>query len=149
MHFIMTFIAYKSPKSDEKWNCNISFVLYSRILFTGTTLAPSSFSCSLPDLYIPMRKSPPRTSRCPVSCSFISCRSANECITMYFSVITHSHSRIVNRWQLQIFSKPNISRVWAMYRRFPQIVSLIVHTVRLSLAWTGVCTRCIRECDGL
>ncbi len=32
---------------------------------------------------------------------------------MYFSVRTHSHNRIVNRRQLQIFSMPNISQVSA------------------------------------
>ncbi len=49
-------------------------------------------------------------------------------------VRTHSHSRIVNRRQLQIFSMPNISQVLAIHQRFPQIASLIIHTARLSLA---------------
>ncbi len=49
-------IANKSPQCDEKLNCNQSFVLYRRILFTGNTIAPSSSSCSLPDLYILMPK---------------------------------------------------------------------------------------------
>ncbi len=56
---------------------------------------------------------------------------------MYFSVRTHSHSRIVNRRQLQIFSMPNISQVSATHRRWPQIASLIIQTARLSLAWTS------------
>ncbi len=143
-------IAYKNPQSDEKEKCKKSFVLYRRILFTGKTLAPSSSSCSLHVLYILMqkcrhvvckwltfnrfvkkkKKSPPRTSRCPVSCPLIGCRSS----PMYFSVITHSQSRIVNCRQLQIFSMPNISRTLATHRRFPQIASLIIHTARLSLA---------------
>ncbi len=49
-------IAYKSPQSDEKLKCNKSFVLYRGILFTGKTLAPTSSSCSLPDLHILMQK---------------------------------------------------------------------------------------------
>ncbi len=60
-------------------------------------------------------------------------------------VRTHSHSRIVNLQQLQIFSMPNI---------FPQIASLIIHTAWLSLAWTstdlpplsGICQRFIITC---
>ncbi len=56
---------------------------------------------------------------------------------MYFLVRTHSHSRIENRRQLQIFSMPNISRASATCRGFPQIVSLIIHTARLSLAGTS------------
>ncbi len=60
-------------------------------------------------------------------------------------VRTHSHSRIVNLQQLQIFSMPNI---------FPQIASLIIHTAWLSLAWTstdlpplsGICQRFIKTC---
>ncbi len=94
------------------------------------------------------KKSPPRASRCPVSCSFIGCRSS----LMHFSVRTHSPSRIVNHRQLQIFSLANISRVSAMHRRFPQITSLIIHTAWLSLAWTstdlppfsGICQRFIK-----
>ncbi len=50
------------------------------------------------------KKGPPRT------CSLIGCRSS----PMYFSFRTHSHSRIVNRRQLQIFSMPNISRASAI-----------------------------------
>ncbi len=48
-------------------------------------------------------------------------------------VRTHSHSRIVNRRQLQIFSMPNISRVSATHWRFPQIASLMTHTARFVL----------------
>ncbi len=40
---------------------------------------------------------------------------------MYFSVRNHSHSRIGNRQQLQIFSMPNISWVSEIHWRFPQI----------------------------
>ncbi len=66
---------------------------------------------------------------------------------MYFSVRTHSHSRIMNRRQLQIFRMPNISHVSATHRRWPQIASLIIHTVRLSLAWTStICLRFIKIC---
>ncbi len=69
-------------------------------------------------------------ARCPVSWSVIGCRSS----LMYFSVRTHSHSRIVNR--------------------FPQIASFIVHTARLSLTWTstdfpptsGICLQFIKTC---
>ncbi len=146
-------IAYKSPQSDEKEKCNKYFVLYRRILFTGKTLAPSSSSCSLPVLYIIIllkkkkKKKPPRTTSCPVSCSLIGCRSS----PMYFSVRTHSHSRIENRRQLQIFSMPNILRASATCRRFPQIASLIIHTARMSRAGTsadfppisGICRRFI------
>ncbi len=71
---------------------------------------------------------------------------------MYFSVRTHSHSRTVNRWQLQIFSIPNISQVSATHRQWPQIAFLIIHTARLSLAWTstdlpsmsGICRQFIK-----
>ncbi len=156
--FYNEFISY-SPQSEEKEKCNKSFVLYRRILFTGKTLDPYSSSCSLPVLYILMlallkkkkeKKRPPRTSRCPVSCSLIGCRSS----LMYFSVRTHSHSRIVNRRQLQIFSMPNISQASATHLRFPQITSLIIHTARLSLAWTstdlppisGICLWFIKTC---
>ncbi len=38
---------------------------------------------------------------------------------MYFSVRTHSHSRIENRRQLQIFSMPNILRASATCRAIP------------------------------
>ncbi len=87
-----------------------------------------------------------RASRCPVAC----CKSS----LMYFSVGTLSHSRIVNRQQLQIFSMPNISRVSATHRRYPQITSLIIHTARLSLAWmstdlppmSGICRRFFKTC---
>ncbi len=111
-------------------NKNASF--YRRILFTGKTVAPSS-PCSLPDLYILMpkcmhvnqkkkkKKAPPWASGCPVSCSLIGCRSS----LMYFSVRTHSHSRIVNRRQLQILA----------CQIFPG--RRIIHTARLSLAWMG------------
>ncbi len=131
-------IAYKSPQSDEKEKCNKYFVLYRRILFTGKTLAPSSSSCSLPVLYIIIlfkkkkkkKEKPLRTTSCPVSCSLIGCRSS----PMYFSVRTHSHSRIENR--------P------------PQIASLIIHTARMSRAGTsadfppisGICRRFIKTC---
>ncbi len=99
------------------------------------------------------KKRPPRTSSCPVSCSLSGCRSS----PMYFQsepVRTHSHSRLVNRRQLQIFSMPNILRASATHRRFPQIASLIIHTARLSLAGTstdlppisGICRRFIKTC---
>ncbi len=89
-------------------------------------------------------------ARCPVSWSVIGCRSS----LMYFSVRTHSHSRIVNRRQLQIFSIPNISWVSATRRRFPQIASFIVHTAWLPLAWTStdfpptsdICLQFIKTC---
>ncbi len=42
---------------------------------------------------------PPRTSRCPVSCSLIGCRSS----PMYFQSELISHSRILNRRHVQIF----------------------------------------------
>ncbi len=156
------------------WKRKMQYIfcpLNRRILFTGKTIVPSSSSCRLPDLYILMPtcmhvvckgqifwlcknkiniKPPPQASRSPVSCSLIGCRS----LLMYFSVRTHSHSRIVNRQQLQIFSMPNISWASAMHRRFPQIASLIIHTVRLSLPWTstdlppisGICLWFIKIC---
>ncbi len=111
--------------------------------------APSSSSWSLPGLYnlIPkcmyvvckwlivfLKKKKSFLSRCPASCSLIGCRSSS---LMYYSVRTHSHSRIVNRRQIQIFIMPNISTVLATYWRFPQIVSLIVYTVQFSLVWTS------------
>ncbi len=73
---------------------------------------------------------------------------------MYFSVRSHSHSRIDNRRQLQIFSMPNILRASATCRRFPQIASLIIHTARLSRAGTstdfppisGICWRFMKTC---
>ncbi len=76
----------------------------------------------------------------------------HRCIFQSEPVRTHSHSRLVNRRQLQIFSMPNISR--ATHRRFPQIASLIIHTARLSLAGTstdlppisGICWRFIKTC---
>ncbi len=166
MHFIMSLflIAYKSPQSDEKEKCNKSFVLYRRILFTGKTLAPSSSSCSLPVLYILMQKC--RHVVCKwltliallkkkkvlpelPAALYLALSLAVRSSPMYFSVRTHSHSRILNRRQLQIFSMPNISRASATHRRVPQIASLIIHTSRLSLAWTstdlppisGICWR--------
>ncbi len=77
-----------------------------------------------------------------------------RCIFQSEPVRTHSHSRLVNRRQLQIFSMPNISRASATHRRFPQIASLIIHTARLSLAGTstdlspisGICRRFIKTC---
>ncbi len=77
-----------------------------------------------------------------------------RCIFQSEPVRTHSHSRLVNRRQLQIFSMPNISRAPATHRRFPQIASLIIHTARLSLAGTstdlppisGICRRFIKTC---
>ncbi len=101
-------IAYKSPQSDEKEKCNKYFVLYRIILFTGKILAPSSSSCSLPVLYIIIlfRKKKKKHLELPAALylALIGCRSS----PMYFSVRTHSHSRIENRRQLQIFSMPNI-----------------------------------------
>ncbi len=140
----------------KKKKCNKYFVLYRRILFTGKTLAPSSSSCSLPDLYILMpkcmhvvckwlafngfvkkiKKSPPRAFRCPVSCSLVGCRSS----LMYFSVRTHSHHRIVNRchhsalWRLCTECKQRTlfcSRLDARMRYFHSNQSVNTHRIHL------------------
>ncbi len=137
-------IAYKSPQSDEKEKCNKYFVLYRRILFTGKTLAPSSSSCSLPVLYILMlallkkKKKKKKKDLLELTAALYLALSLavghRRCIFQSEPVRTHSHSRIENRRQLQIFSMPNISRASATHRRFPQIASFIIHTARLSLA---------------
>ncbi len=142
----------------------INLVLYRRILFTGKNLAPFSSSCSLPFLYILMQK-----------CRYIVCKWLTliaffkkkvlpklpdalylalslavvhrQCI---FQSETNSHSRIVNRRQLQTFSMPNISWASATHRQFPQIASLIIYTAR----WTstnlppisGICQPFIKTC---
>ncbi len=154
-------IAYKIPQSDEKEKCNKYFVLYRRILFTGKTLAPSSSSCSLPVLYILMLallKNKQKKSLLELPAALYLALSLavghRRCIFQSEQVRTHSHSRIENRRQLQIFSVPNISRASATCRGFPQIVSLIIHTARLSLAGTssdlppisGICRRFIKTC---
>ncbi len=151
-------IAYKSPQSDEKEKCNKYFVLYRRILFTGKTLAPSSSSCSLPVLYIIilLKKKKKDLLELPAALYLALSLAVGHrwCIFQSKPVRTHSHSRIENRRQLQIFSMPNILRASATHRRFPQIVSLIIHTARLSLAGTsadlppisGICRRFIKTC---
>ncbi len=56
-------------------------------------------------------------------------------------------SRIVNLRQLQIFSMPNISRVSATHRRWPQIASLIIHTVSTDLPLiSAICLGFIKTC---
>ncbi len=134
-------IAYKSPQSDEKEKCNKYFVLYRRILFTGKTLAPSSSSCSLPVLYIIIlfKKNKKDLLELPAALYLALSLAVGHrrCIFQSEPVRTHSHSRIENRRQLQIFSKPNILRASATCRRFPQIASLIIHTARLSRAGTS------------
>ncbi len=127
-------IAYKIPQSDENEKCNKYFVLYRRILFTGKTLAPSSSSCSLPVLYILMLallKKKKKKSLLELPAALYLALSVavglSGCIFQSEQVRTHSHSRIENRRQLQIFSMPNISRASATCRGFPQIVSLIIH----------------------
>ncbi len=155
-------IAYKSPQSDEKEKCNKYFVLYRRILFTGKTLAPSPSSCSLPVLYIIIlfkkKKKKKRKDLLELPAALYLALSLavghRQCIFQSEPVRTHSHSRIENRRQLQIFSMPNISRESATCRGFPQIASLIIHTARLSLAGTstdlppisGICRRFIKTC---
>ncbi len=153
-------IAYKSPQSDEKEKCTKYFVLYRRILFTGKTLAPSLSSCSLPVLYILMlallKKKKNSLLELPAALYLALSLAVGHrrCIFQSEPVRTHSHSRIENRRQLQIFSMPNISRASATCRGFPQIVSLIIHTARLSLAGTstdlppisGICRRFIKTC---
>ncbi len=87
---------------------------------------------------------------CPVSCSLIGCRSS----PMYFSVRTHFTQQDCESRQVQIFSMPNISQALATHQQFSQIASLIIHTVRLSLAWTstdlplisGICRRFHKTC---
>ncbi len=127
-------IAHKSPQSDEIEKCNKSFVLYRRILFTGKTLAPSSSSCSLPVLYILMlallKKTKTNKLEHPAALYLALSLAVGHrrCIFQSEPVRTHSHSRIENRRQLQIFSMPNISRASATHLRFSQIASLIIHT---------------------
>ncbi len=153
-------IAYKSPQSDEKEKCNKYFVLYRRILFTGKTLAPSSSSCSLPVLYIIIlfkKKKRKYLLELPSALYLVLSLAVGHrrCIFQSEPVGTHSHSRIENRRQLQIFSMPNILRASATHRRFPQIASLIIHTARLSRAGTsagfppisGICRRFIKTCQ--
>ncbi len=87
--------------------------------FLGSKLTEKEpFSESKPFLLILWSITPPRTSRCPVSCSLIGCRL----LLMYFQSELISHSRILNCRQVQIFSMPNISRVHGR-RRFSQIAS--------------------------
>ncbi len=145
MHFIISLflIAYKSPQSDEKEKCNKSFVLYRRILFTGKTLAPPSSSCSHCSVYSNARflKKKEKKDLLELPAALYLALSLavghRRCIFQSEPVRSHSHSRIVNRRQLQIFSMPNISWASVTHRRFPQIASLIIHTARLSLAGTS------------
>ncbi len=112
-------IAYKSPQSDEKEKCNKYFVLYRRILFTGKTLASSSSSCSLPVLYnacFVKKKKKKFLLELP-SALYLALSLAvghRGCIFQSELVRTHSHSRIENRRQLQIFSMSNILRASAI-----------------------------------
>ncbi len=120
-------IAYKSPQSDEKEKCNKYFVLYRIILFTGKTLAPSSSSCSLPVLYILMlallKKKKKKKSLLELPAALYLALSLavghRRCIFQSEPVRTHSHSRIENRRQLQIFSMPNILRASANVSGIP------------------------------
>ncbi len=83
-----------------------------------------------------VQKNPPRASRCPILLSLA--EGHHWCIfqsePIHTAGLWYCAIAVI---QLQMFSMPNISRVLATNRRFPQIASLIIHTTRLSLARTS------------